>query len=293
MESPLNVCGETLEYLIEAGGFDKSTTTDVLRNWLPFHHARFEYDDDGKPTFMGWFPKSPHVFHLSSACTDTLVLLLALAIRLPRHSETVTLLLRTQLSTFNTFAFLACKQAADCASVREHLLSNDSLLRRHPLHFASLIYQTRYQKWTDWLATMWADVAEIEAVTKMTHPKWVVSAVGADRQVQLSNVNKLTAQLYSVRLEMDHSRTVMSVEKRFRAFCVETMRVMEARRGELGRTPIFGRRERAEWDDMVTATAVRFDAVGERVVELRERLQGQIEVVCGSFFSKSVSFCAD
>lgn len=198
----------------------------------------------------------------------------------------MTLLLRTQLSTFNTFAFLACNQVADCASVREHLLSNVPLLRRHPLHFVSLIYQTRYLKWTDWLAAVWEDISEIEALTKMTHPNWVMSAVGADRQVQLSNVNKLTAQLYSVRLEMDHSRTVMAVEKRFRAFCVETMQGMEARRRELEQTPRFGRRERAAWDDMVTATASRFDAIGERVVELRERLQGQIEVVRNSFFSR-------
>jgi hypothetical protein len=188
---------------------------------------------------------------------------------------------------------MACNQASDFASIREHLLSNAPLLRRHPLHFVSLIYQTRYRKWTDWLAVLWEDVAEIEALTKMTHPKWVMSAVGADRQVQLSNVNKLTAQLYSVRLEMDHSRTVMAIEKRFRAFCVETMEEMEARRGELERTPSFGRRERAEWNDMVTATSVRFDAVGERLVEIRERLQGQIEVVCGPFLSKTLVFCAD
>ena len=282
-----------MQYIVETGGFDKSTTSNFLHNWLPFHHARFEYDDDGKPSYMSWFPKVPLLSHIPSACTNALVLLPALTIRLPRHSETTMLLLRTQLSTFNTFAFLACNQAADFASTRGHIMSNASLLRRHPLHFVSLIYQTRYLKWTDWLATLWADVTEIEALTKTTHPKWVFSAVGADRQVQLSNVNKLTAQLYSVRLEMDHSRTVMAVEKRFRAFCVETMEEMEARRDELGRTPNFGRRDRAEWDDMVTATGVRFDAVGERVVELRERLQGQIEVVRGPFFLKTPIFCAD
>lgn len=225
--------------------------------------------------------------------TDTLILLLALAIRLPRYSETATLLLRTQLSTFNTFAFLACNQTSDCTSAREHLLSNASLLLRHPLHFLSLIYQTRYRIWTDRLSALWEGVAEIESLTKMTHPDWVTSAIAAERYLQLSNVNKLMAQLYSIRVEMDHSRTVMAVEKRFRAFCVETMEGMEARRGELKRTPNFGRRERAEWDDMVTVTGVRFDAVGERVVQLRERLQGQIEVVCGPFCSKNLLFCAD
>ena len=51
-KSPLHVRGETLQHLIEACGFDKSTTTNFVHNWLPFHHARFEYDDDGKPTFM-------------------------------------------------------------------------------------------------------------------------------------------------------------------------------------------------------------------------------------------------
>lgn len=288
-KSPLHIRGETLQYLIEAGGFDKLTTNNFFHNWLPFHHARFDYDDNGKPTYMSWFPMPPAIPSDNpqwiSHRIDTLILL-ALTIRLPRHSETTTLLLRTQLSTFTTFAFLACNQAADCASAREHLLSNASLLYRHPLHFVSLIYQTRYRIWTDRLAGLWDDVAEIESLTKMTHPDWVMSAVGAERQLQLSNVNKLMAQLYSIRVEMDHSRTVMAVEKRFRAFCVETMGAMEARRGELGQTPFFGRRERAEWDDMVTATAVRFDAVGERVVELRERLQGQIEVVCGSFCSQ-------
>lgn len=133
---------------------------------------------------------------------------------------------------------------------------------------------------------LWEGVAEIESLTKMTHPDWVTSAIAAERHLQLSNVNKLMAQLYSIRVEMDHSRTVMAVEKRFRAFCIETMEGMEARRGELERTPNFGRRERAEWDDMVTVTGIRFDAVGERVVQLRERLQGQVEVVCGSFFSQ-------
>ncbi|KAK0744237.1 hypothetical protein B0T18DRAFT_416906 [Schizothecium vesticola] len=253
--SPLRVRGETLQYLIDAGGFDKSTTNNFLHNCLPFHHARFEYDDSGKPMYM------------------------TVAIRLPRHRESTILLLRTHLSTFNTFAFLACNQASDCASTQEHLLSNASLLRRHPLHFVSLIYQTRYRIWIDRLAALWSDVAEIESLTKMTRPDWVMSAIGTERHLQLSNVNKLMAQLYSIRVEMDHSRTVMAVEKRFRAFCVETMEGMEARRGELGWTPNFGRRERAEWDDMVTATGVRFDAAGDRVVQLRERLQGQIEVV--------------
>ena len=169
-------------------------------------------------------------------------------------------------------------------------MSNVPLLRCHPLHFVSLLYQTRYLKWTEWLAALWQDVTEIEALTKTTHPKWVFDAVDAERQVQLSNVSTLTAQLYGVRLEMDHSRTVMAVEKRFRAFCIETMERMEARRDELERTPDFGRRERAEWDDMVAATIGRFDAVGERVVELRERLQGQIEVVCGPFFPKTLRY---
>lgn len=290
---PLHVRGETLQYLIETCGFDKSTTSTFFHNWLPFHHARFEYDDDDKPTYMSWFPKAPMLTYASLWRTDTLIVLLALAIRLPRYSETATLLLRTQLSTFNTFAFLACNQTSDCTSAREHLLSNASLLLRHPLHFLSLIYQTRYRIWTDRLSALWEGVAEIESLTKMTHPDWVTSAIAAERHLQLRNVNKLMAQLHSIRVEMDHSRTVMAVEKRFRAFCIETMEGMEARRGELKRTPNFGRRERAEWDDMVTVTGVRFDAVGERVVQLRERLQGQIEVVCSSFFSQSVPFCAD
>lgn len=70
MGSSLNVRGETLQYLIEACGFDKSTATNVFHNWLPFHHARFEYDDGGMPTYMSWFHKSPQLSHPHSACTD-------------------------------------------------------------------------------------------------------------------------------------------------------------------------------------------------------------------------------
>ncbi|KAK1826111.1 hypothetical protein QBC39DRAFT_365177 [Podospora conica] len=254
-KTPLQICDETLQYLIEVGGFDKPKTIGFLRNWLPFHQIGFEYDDNNKPTYM------------------------TLAVRLPRHCHNVLFLLRTHLATLNTFAFLTCNEASDYVVIRDHVLSNASLIRRHPLHFLSLIYQTRYTKWADWLADLWAHITEIEALTRMSHPQWIFHVVKPERARHLSNVNRLMEQVYGLRLEMDHIRTVMAVEKRFRAFCVGAMEGMEARRGELELARGFGRRERAEWEDMVTATAVRFDSVGDRVVELGGRLQSQIEGV--------------
>ncbi|GAB1317984.1 hypothetical protein MFIFM68171_08194 [Madurella fahalii] len=257
--SPLQIQRDTLQYLVDLAGFEKTSTEEFLKNWLPFHGYSYGYDDNDKPCYM------------------TIVL------RLPRHRENIFCLMRIHLRTLNTFVFLSCLEPSDSTSLRQHLLGHSPLLRCHPLHLLPLLYSHRYHKWSDWFAELWRDIAEIEALTKMGHPLWVIDDIEAERVRTLSNVNALLAHLYGINLEMTHSQTVMTFARRLGTFCGEAMDELEKKRGELDLEGVkmrkITRRERAVWEESVTTTRVRFEAVGDRLIELKERLVGQINVV--------------
>lgn len=131
------------------------------------------------------------------------------------------------------------------------------------------------------MSQVWLGVAEIETVTNMTHPQWKISRMSHDRLQALSTPEALLGQLHSIHLELCHSHTIMLFAKKFGTVCSEAIVEMETRRKELGFTPLSNRHA-SGLKDAFTNTLVRCDSMSDRLLELSNRINGQINVVRAS-----------
>jgi hypothetical protein len=187
--------------------------------------------------------------------------------------------IRIQFSTRKCIAFLSGRREEDIKDVRSRCLLNSDLLKTHPFYLLCFIYEHRYERWTDWFADLWRDIAEIETLTNMTHPRWKLQGIDTKRLQSLSRADTLLGQLYATNIELCHSHTVMSFALKFGKFCFNVLDEAEKRRQDLGLRPL-PMRYRSDLEESLKSTTVRFESMADRLSELKDRLMGQINVVC-------------
>ncbi|KAL4724640.1 hypothetical protein ACLX1H_008082 [Fusarium chlamydosporum] len=231
------------------GSQSKVLDDDALRSSLDHYY----HDEDDIPTSMTIF------------------------FRCPKNTNCVSGMVRVQFSTRNCFAFLSCCYEEDVCDILKRCLYNIELLRIHPLYLLSIIYDHRFQRWTDWFAQLWKQVVELESITNMTHPFWKMSQIDAQRLRALSTNDALLTQLHATHLELCHSHTVISFATRFGKVCSDAVAEMEKRRQDLGYSPL-SRRHASGIEDAFKTTLIRCDSIADRLAELSNRLTGQINV---------------
>lgn len=165
----------------------------------------------------------------------------------------------------------------DMYEVLTQCQANTELLKVHPLYLLAFVYEQRYYTWTNWAATLWNRVAEIETATNMTSPTWT-RQIEADRLRTLSTSTTLLKELHATHVELSHSGTVTSFGLTVGKSCLEIISEAEKRRQELGLStlPIC---YMSGLEARVKYTMSQCESLSNKLSELKHRLLGQIEVV--------------
>ncbi|EKJ74598.1 hypothetical protein FPSE_05348 [Fusarium pseudograminearum CS3096] len=170
---------------------------------------------------------------------------------------------------------MSATYANDAKDIRSRCIANIDPLRVHPLYFLSIIYENRYERWTNWIAKIWNEVALIETVTNMTHPDWRAGSVQSHEVRSMSAVESFLHQLHATNLELCHSRTVLSYAFRFGNRCLEIINETDELRKGLGMLSLSARQS-SELKDGFNAILERLTPLSDRVSELKQRLSSQI-----------------
>ena len=174
-------------------------------------------------------------------------------------------------------ALLCGADASEVQKVRSLCVANADLLRRHPLYLLCFLYERRYRTWTYWFGERWADVVEIETVTKLTSPVFA-GDVSVERRKALRETETLLKELYKLNLELCHCENVFSFSKELGDFVLDMVAVVESAPARWGAEPT-SRQHRLELEDRIKFTIARFGAVRKRLLEVKQRLDGQINAL--------------
>ena len=159
--------------------------------------------------------------------------------------------------------------------------ANRELIRLHPLYLVSFIYELRFQSWSKWLSLLWRHVNDIETVTNMTSETWKRRDMSPERLDALKDTDTLLTFLHGTHTELCHGETVVTFANKLGRFCLEALDAVEQARERQGLSALSGR-TRSGLEERMKFTAARCDAVSDRLLEMKERLRGQIQVVSGN-----------
>ncbi|CEF78829.1 hypothetical protein FGSG_12350 [Fusarium graminearum PH-1] len=243
---------DALGCIVDMAKFNQAQSQRLFTTWLPSISTYIQYDDD-----------------------DTTPTHLNIVFRCPKNSNSLICSMRIHLASLDCFVFMSAVYANDAKDIRSRCIANIDLLRVHPLYFLSIVYENRYERWTNWIAKIWNEVALIETVTNMTHPDWRAGSVQSHEVRSLSTVESFLHQLHATNLELCHSRTVMSYAFRFGNRCLEIINEMDEMRRGLGMTSLSPRQS-SEMKDNLEAILERLTSLSDRISELKQRLSSQI-----------------
>ena len=162
----------------------------------------------------------------------------------------------------------------------ETCAANPDLLRQHPLYLLSLIYKQRFETWSRWISLLWKQVNDIETVTKMTSETWRQCKMSNEQRDMLQDTEKLLTFMHSTHAEICHGDFVMMFARKLGVFCPKVLKALETARKDQGIPPL-SRKHRSALEEEIGFTATRCDAMRDRLLEMRQRLNGQIQVVSG------------
>ncbi|KEY65285.1 hypothetical protein S7711_01803 [Stachybotrys chartarum IBT 7711] len=182
------------------------------------------------------------------------------------------------MTSLDCFTFLTGAFAEDVSRILSHCANDKAALRAHPLFFLTMVYQNRSDAWMTWTARVWNQVLEIETATNMTHPRWKArQQIEEHRLKSLSTVDTLLNQLHAMHVELCHARTVTAFAFRFAEAISEIADEINKKRQDLGLTPM-SMQQKSDFEYRVRHITARLTSMSDRVTELRDRLNGQINV---------------
>ncbi|KAI9903813.1 hypothetical protein N3K66_000342 [Trichothecium roseum] len=253
-ESPLSIQDDTLDEVMQFLGVSKKASKKFLMTSMPVVSSYMLYSDDDT--------------------ADSMIILF----RFPRMSNSVIGVVRVQIATRNSFAFVCSKRASAGQSIRQSIIDNAGLVRAtHPFYLLALVLERRFEHWSEPFIAVWRRVVELETATSMTHPGWRTHDVDPAQVRFLANTDNLLRSLHSTHVELCHSRTVMSLGIKFGAFCIARLDELEAGREARG-LPRLSSRETSGLKDLFRDTVERCESTKERFSELSDRLAGQMNV---------------
>ena len=197
--------------------------------------------------------------------------------RCPRNKTSLICVLHVRLRDLASVALLCGADASEVQKVRSLCVANADLVRRHPLYLLSFLYERRYRTWTYWFAERWNEVVDIETVNKLTSPVFAGN-VSVERRKALRETETLLKELYKINLELCHCENVFSFSKELGDFLLKMVAVVDSAPARGDAQPA-SRRHGHEVEDRIRFTISRFAAVRRRLLEVKHRLDGQINAL--------------
>lgn len=203
---------------------------------------------------------------------------IAMLARYPRNSRCITLAIRVDLVDHSAIAFICGRVPADVTAIRQRCIADAALLTLHPLHILSIIHDHCFNDWVDWFQDLWKELAEIETATGMTRPSWRLNTIDPVRLQELSQSQNLQILLHATYTEICHYEAAMTAAVKYCEWYFAIFKKMAAARPDARQLSV-PRRHQEELEARINFTLVRCSAILDRVVEMRYRLSGQINVV--------------
>src|SRR5512140_3262749 len=92
--------------------------------------------------------------------------------RIPRNSQSITLLIRINLANMSTFLLMSAAQESTADYLHGRAVSSGTLLEKNPLFILGLVLEERLTKYWAHLRELMFRVNEVETVTGMVQVGW-------------------------------------------------------------------------------------------------------------------------
>ncbi|KAK4232790.1 hypothetical protein C8A03DRAFT_19992 [Achaetomium macrosporum] len=202
--------------------------------------------------------------------------------RCPRPSSTNFSLggLRIDFHALNTTALLSLGTEAETQSFHQRLINNPSLLGVHPFYLLLFIFQERFGTWGEWFTRQWKVLTDVEFATGMTAKEWMLRRADYSMDQPPKSTKVLLEMVHAAHAELSHVETVMKSAKRFGDGAICAIQHLEETREMLG-LPTLKKKERGDLVNRMKYVVSRCEAIDDTLPELKEQLDGQINVVFG------------
>jgi hypothetical protein len=205
----------------------------------------------------------------------------AISLRCPINHLVLLGVIRINLIDLTSAAFISLIPKENAESFQQRCHDYADILAIHPLYLLVVIFEERFETWMEWFAGVWKTVSDIEAVTGMTKVEWM-ERFPKRRMEEFRNPRTLMKALHGAHVELAHCTTIMAFAKRFGTTSKMCIEDFEGAREQLGLDPL-NKGKRTKLERRLRVTVGKFEAMVDRVEEMKARLKGQIDVVCLSF----------
>ncbi|KAK4128649.1 hypothetical protein N657DRAFT_667855, partial [Parathielavia appendiculata] len=195
-------------------------------------------------------------------------------VRLPRSMGLITCILRVELPSLQSVAFVSCKEQSELAEVRDLCDKHRGLLQTTPLGILALLYAQRVPSWEEWVASLWVSLNEIEVLLDMSPPGWEFNHPTPQRARELSNPDFLNRQFATTNAQICHSQVALAFGVRYADHCREAMDIVEQARPGKRLQP----GEREAFEACLRPSLSICKSVQDRSTDLQERLRGLISM---------------
>lgn len=255
---------------------DRNEAQSFLQSRHPHFSSEIHYGEaSDKPECLGRgvLTKSPRDLRQH-------VNVLVVCFRCPRQSRFLLGIMRIDLRTLCATVFISHSSSDEAQRFRKDCTDHSDLLQLHPLYLIILAFEERYRVWSQWFVSLWVKLIEVEGTTTMTSGEWM-----ARRHLRpvarLQDTGNLLQRTHEIHTELSHCENVMKFGRKFAAGGMEAMEKCERERSALvGKTLRKG--QQVGWERRLRSAAANLDSMEDRMVELKQRLQGQVNVVSSS-----------
>ena len=204
-------------------------------------------------------------------------------------------MLRVQIPSLNSVAFVACKQPDDLAEIRQlHRGNADFLRRTSPLALFSLVYDQRVRRLEAWASSLYQTTNNVEILLGMVPEEWEFYPAGEEESKKLSqDPGYLNRTLGRTNVQIRHGEAMARAGVRYGSVdyleAIEAVdRAMRMRMmgggegGGVGGGPEFRRpaaEQRAVLEDRFRHALSTCQAVLDRFVDVGERHRVLISMV--------------
>ncbi|GAB1315640.1 hypothetical protein MFIFM68171_05850 [Madurella fahalii] len=195
-------------------------------------------------------------------------------VRVGRSLTWITCSLRIELPSLQSVAFVSCSEPTELAELRDLCDKNKDLLRTTPLGILALIYVQRVRSWEGWVASLWANLNEIEVLLGMAPPGWEFNNPTPQRVKDLSNPDVINRQFATTHAQICHSQVSLAFGVRYADQCREAMDIAEQARAGKRLQP----GEKEAFEGYLRPTLSICKSVQDRSTDLLERLRGLISM---------------
>ncbi|KAK0642910.1 hypothetical protein B0T16DRAFT_173970 [Cercophora newfieldiana] len=202
---------------------------------------------------------------------------LVLLMRIPRNSQSITLLIRISLRDMSTIFFIAAAQESTVDYLHGRIVSAASLLEQNPLFVLGFILEERLTRYWAHMEELMLRVNEVETMTGMVQAGWKRHMLPESVE-RLSSFDSQLKQLHASHMDLCHCDTFLKFFMNLDVFCRETLREIDDQRADLGLDRMT-KQQTAQFLELVGFWMTRYRYMHSKVQEMLDRLRTQVSVV--------------